>query len=127
MMASSFRLLTAIMALSLPITVTAFEVRQYSTEQCSGLVTTKNVTVTDGCMTDNVGEMAGIINRWSDEDDNGLVLATFSGSECCHANLIAAYGWEVQCVEVSSEVGSWRVLDPNKPDEGKSGDYYSCG
>lgn len=126
-MESFLRVLTTILALSLPIATEAFEIRLYNTEHCTGLSTVKNVSVTDGCVTDRVGEMAGVINEWSSEADNGLVLAMFSGSECCHANLIATYDWEVRRLEVPAEVGSWRMLDPNKSDEGKSGDYYSCG
>lgn len=107
----------------------AFETRLYNTKHCTGLsaVKKKKVSVTEGCVTDRVGEMAGVINEWSSEADNGLVLAMFSGSECCHANLVATYDWEVRCLEVPAEVGSWRVLDPNKSDEGKSGDNYLCG
>jgi hypothetical protein len=104
----------------------AFELHMYTTKQCTGTATTEVTQVENGCSNFRGGSSSGIINRWSNETDNALLLATYSDETCCHANLIETFTWTAGCSELKDGVQGWRVLDPNEPDKGKEGDNYSC-
>ncbi|KAF2196390.1 hypothetical protein GQ43DRAFT_259484 [Delitschia confertaspora ATCC 74209] len=105
---------------------TAFELHMYGTKQCTGMATQEITAVEKGCSTSGAGSVQAIINNWSGDSDNKLLLATYSDKSCCHANLIETLTWTAGCTQLQGGVQSWRVLDPNEPDKGKDGDNYTC-
>ena len=66
---------------------------------------------------------------WINDVDNNLLLVTYSDNNCCHADMVEAYGLEDQCTPFGGQgVVSWRVIDPNDPDKCKDKeiDNYAC-
>jgi hypothetical protein len=67
-----------------------------------------------------------LINPWTSEEDNKLILATYSDASCCHANLVQMLGWDDDCVALKGGVKSFRALDPEEPDKEREGESYVC-
>ena len=106
-----------------------FDVSQYPNKRCTGMsVTARGINADKGCVVAREdGYTAGILNGWTGDGDNNVVLALYTGTKCCHANLIKAVNWEDSCIEIESgaTVGSFRAVDPNDPD-GAGGGYDTC-
>lgn len=106
----------------------AFDIHQYSSKQCTGSrVSETGVNADKGCVVAREdGYTAGLINEWAEDADNNLVLALYSDTNCCHANLIQTVDWEESCIEIDSDVAvkSYRAVDPENP-EGDGG-YDTC-
>jgi hypothetical protein len=108
---------------------TAFDIMTYTSKRCTGLQAPVTLNVEDGCNTFRAGEAQAFIMKWQSEADNDRLLVTYSDNNCCHADMIEAYGWEDECTAFGGlGVGSWRVIDPNDPDKGKAEemDNYAC-
>lgn len=107
---------------------TAFDIHQYSSTRCTGSrISQLGVNADKGCVTAREdGYTSGLINEWTEDADNNLVLALYSDKNCCHANLIKTVDWEESCIEIESDetVWSFRAVDPEDP-EGDGG-YDSC-
>ena len=104
----------------------AFTTGFYTGKTCTGAAMTLEPKVSDGCHTEGAGSFQGIINKWKDESDNKLILATYSDGVCCHSNLIEMIDWQDGCFQAMSGAQSWRVIDPNEPEKGKEGETYAC-
>lgn len=104
----------------------AFNTSMYTSESCTGLGVGYDKQVSDGCQTDGTANLAGIVNEWASEEDNKQLLVTYKEMNCCHANMVQIINWKVGCQEVTSGVGSWRILNADDWDSGKAGDNYTC-
>ncbi|KFH46511.1 hypothetical protein ACRE_025920 [Hapsidospora chrysogenum ATCC 11550] len=120
---------TSLAALVLASLAASFNVAQYLSKRCTGLLVPEhNVTADRGCVVAREdGYLAGLVNDWTGDEDNNLVLALYRGKTCCHADLIKTVDWEDSCIEIESgeTVGSFRAVDPNVPDD-PAGGYDSC-
>ncbi|KAL6869956.1 hypothetical protein ACO1O0_001291 [Amphichorda felina] len=119
---------TSFAALLLVSLASGFNVHQYPSKQCTGSqVSEPGVNADKGCVVAREDSYtSGLINEWAEDADSSLVLALYSDTSCCHANLIKTVDWEDSCIEIESgvTVGSFRAVDPANPDGG--GSYSSC-
>ncbi|CAI6331771.1 unnamed protein product [Periconia digitata] len=104
----------------------AFTLMTYTSTSCTGLSPEEETSVDKGCTTYTNGKFRSIINNWSSNDDNKLLLAFYSDEKCCHANMVETFSWTDGCQEVKDGIKSWRVVDPDEPEKGKKGEDYMC-
>lgn len=102
-----------------------FDLLQYSSSKCTGSSQSeKGVKPDRGCVQARPDAFDGLINTWTDEEDNDLVLALYSDESCCHANVVQIANWDESCIEIKESVRSFRAVDPKNP-EGNGG-YDEC-
>jgi hypothetical protein len=120
---------TSLATLLLASLAAGFDVVQYPNKRCTGMsVAARGVNAEKGCVVAREdGYTAGMINDWTGDGDNNIILALYTGTKCCHANLIKTVDWEDSCIEIESgaRVGSFQAVDPNDPD-GAGGGYDTC-
>ena len=74
----------------LSLQASAFNLRMYGGERCNALPVSQPIGVVDGCRKTPGSGLVSIILKWANEDDNKLVLATYSDGNCCHARLYSS-------------------------------------
>ena len=124
----SFTQLLTTTTLLLATTATAFRLNLYSNGQCTGKVETRaDAKPGDGCQSAIFSNFDGIMITWDNDNDNRYMFTSYSDDNCCHDAMVEQISWDDDVCQQVIKARSYRVVEIEKPDDGKPGEIYACG
>lgn len=104
----------------------AYDLVFSSSNKCTGLHERAKTNVIDGCIKIPGGAFTSAMSTWESETDNDLLIAFYSHQDCCHQTMLDTVTWTDGCYKLPDGATAWRVVNPEKPEEGKTGQDYVC-